>query len=392
MFGSQNKSGLHNDDDTFVTGSESFVGFATPLKRLPNTSVNDARHSIYHSQHHRDHFQPEPVQNQGNNRSMNHENDRSMKYKFFDNVNLTPLGNSAVQLNRPDAAQVTPAETLLNRPPTDLFATNSEKRNHIYQGDLDIPIFSGGPILLRDYFPPQVTAKNRNPIVVPPSYKTCLSNGLGKECNEFNVEVPSGEWTSPVVLEALLRQVSKEQLFKSLWANVIRLFTFHMTVALGEYLYQLYEVAYHDENEMYRNTMKTQLYTLKTFQVILGYLTALYGHFKKLQWILIAAIFVNSVRLFLPQDQCKDLPLTNRQRELIGLPPMEDQAIEQEGSDSTLIIKQRLFQEKTSVPLSVPKYMQENELGGFKRAPTKDDSEVAIALKDLIPAHKLRRA
>lgn len=370
MFGSQIRDNLYTEDDSFVTGTESFAQYATPLKKLPNTSVNDARQTVSQL-------------NQHNASQQGSDDSRALRYKFFENMNLVSLGNSSLQVTRQNESML--SSSLANAP--DLFSSKNElmtttSRTNNFQESLDVPLFTGGPILLDDYIPPRIQPRNRNPIVVSPQYKVNDDN---------SVEAPSGEWTSPVIAEALRRQVNKEHQFKTLWTNTTRLFVFHMSLLLGEYLYHLYQVAYHDENQIYRNTLWNQIYTLRSFQAIYPYIIAAYAHVRDIQWIFLALIIFNIISLFRPQDQCKDLPLTNQQRELIGLRPKEEPT-ETEGSDSDLIIKQRLFKETTSVPLLIPRYAQGNELSGYKRVARNDDTEVAIALKDLLPTHKLRRS
>lgn len=371
MFGSHIRDNLYTEDDSFVTGTESFAQFATPLKRLPNASVNDARQTVTQSQ------QLDASQQPG-------DDSRAMRYKLFENLNLVPLGNTAVQVT--SQSDNIPTSSLKNEIPdlfsskTDLTTTNSRPNN--FQESLDVPFFTGGPIMLEDFIPPRIQPRNRNPIVVSPQYKV----------NEDDcIEAPSGEWTSPVIAEALRRQVNKEQQFKALWTNATRLFFFHMSLLLGEYLYHLYQVTYHDENQIYRNTLWNQIYTLRSFQATYPYIIASYAHVRDIQWIFLALIFFNLVALFRPQDQCRDLPLTNQQRELIGLQPNEEPS-ESEGENSDLIIKERLFKENTSIPLKIPRYAQGNELSGFKRIARNDDKEVAIALKDLLPTRKLHRS
>lgn len=363
---------LYTEDDTFVTGIDTSIAeLTTPLRRLANTSVNDARQNV----------------SQLHNQT---ENSRAMKYKMFEapspnmqrapeESGLVPLGKTAFQLQMQRDQLKSNADLLF------------ETGNQAHAPAPDVQLYSslsrGGPIVLKDFLPPRITPRNKNPIVVAPQYRP-FGNGDDDE-DEF--EAPSGEWTSPVIQEALRRQVNKEQQFKTLWRRVASLFCFHMTLLLAEYLYFLYEITYHDENQMYRNTMWTRLYSLKGFQSCFPYILSAYHHVRDLQWILVALIFTSIIRLFIPQDQCKDLPLTNHQRSLIGLKPLEENG-EVEGVDSNLIVKQRLFKATTSAPLLVPKYTQENELSGIVRPNRTDDTEVAIALKDLLPARKLRRS
>lgn len=369
MFKSSIHDNLYTEDETFMTGLDTTLGgFHSPLRRLPNTSVNDARQNITRIQTHRD-----PV-------GVESSNNRASKYKFFEELSLVPIGPAAFQLNEIHQQRDQP-------PHKDLFETTRNEKRPESDEVLVMSLSSGGPLLLDDFIPPRIKQKNKNPIIV--SSAQCIYD---KNHDDEPLDAPSGEWTSPVILEALNRQVNKEQQFKTLWTNLARLFSFHMIILSGEYLYQLYKIAYYDENQMYRNTIWTKLYSLQEFQTIYSYALVGYAHIRDLQWILVAIIVVNAVRLIRPQDQCKDLPLTNQQRELIGLQPLEQFADEADENNSSLIIKQRLFKAKTSVPLVVPKYVQENELAGFMRATPKDDKEVEIALKDLLPAHKLRRS
>ncbi|RKP29804.1 hypothetical protein METBISCDRAFT_31412 [Metschnikowia bicuspidata] len=343
---------LYAEDDSFITGIEASV-LATPLRRLPDTRVNDARQTVVQARLQ----EPESI------------NSHAARYSLFDGLALVPFGNPAVQrkthfgVHRPTEPQYESPT-----PPNDEDVV------------LSLPI--GGPLILDDFMPPRANPKAGNPIIVSSDYKH-------KET--VAIDVPRGQWTSPVVEQALRRQVNKEQQFKALWANVVRLFFFHMALLLGQYLYQLYLTAYCDENQMYRNTMWTRIYSLRSFQGALSYAAAAYGHVRTFQWVFVALIAANVVRFVRPQDQCRDLPLTKQQRELIGLLPLDEHS-ETDGVDSDLIVKQRLFRVTTSTPLLVPKYAQENVLSGFMRAAPRDDSDVTVALKDLLLARNLRRS
>lgn len=390
MYGSPFKDRLYTEDETFVTGIDSFAELVTPLKKLPNTSVNDARQTVLQTQANATthpttsintsiNATTKPYSSTNINIDSTSEDTRASKYRFFEELALVPLGESELSPDRSFDA-------------SDYLFTKTAERPAQITPDYTTK-FNDGPLIPERFIPPRIEPKNRNPIVVTAQYESRLERNIQHWTDseaDAQSDVPSGEWTSPVIREALRRQVNKEQQFRTLWKSVAVLFVFHLTLSMGEHLHLLFRITYQDENQMYRSTAWTRFYALKGVQTVLQYLRASYAHVKGLHWIMVAIIIVNAVRLFLPQDQCKDLPLTNQQRELIGLQLMEDSG-DVDGTDSDLIIKQRLFKATTPEPLLIPKYLQENELGAYKRT-VADDTEVAIALRDLLPAHKLRRS
>lgn len=136
---------------------------------------------------------------------------------------------------------------------------------------------------------------------------------------------PPGEWMLPVVMEALERQVNKEAVFQGLWANVVRLIVFHFARLLCESAYKFYR-------RKSPWSTGTGSWWLLTWHV---------------QWVFVGALLVGVVRLVTPQDQCRDLPLTARQRELIGLRAVDTASLE---------TQQRLYEARTGKSVKAPRY------------------------------------
>lgn len=345
MFRSSLTDLFYAGNDTVLAAANSTVDeFSTPLKKLPNSNVNSIINQIHE-------------QNQPDTASAALSS-RAEQYKLMDDRQLlTPLSDVSFKLSQ--------TKKTIDEGKDSLFSKQnaSSKAAVFYK-----PLSTRGTTLLKDFIPPPLPQKARNLIIVPDMRVEESDDDL-----DFS-KAPAGEWTSPVVKEALRRQVNKEGRFKAVWKNVVWLVLFHLTLLFGEYFYKLYHMQEGRRNIWVDLREENQ-----------ELLATVYPYIRYLQWIFVVNIAVGAVSLLWPQDQCKDLPLTERQRKLIGLAALKTEA---EGEvDSELIVKQRLFEAKTSQPIKVPKYPKVNALSGYM-IPTKL-KKLPIELSNTAPPNHL---
>lgn len=363
MFRSPLSDHFYSGDDSYIANATSSLGqFSTPLKKLASSDVNEARHNI-HSEH----------QNQ-TTAALQQLEARSERYKLSDNrLLLTPLSDVALLLNQERTSKE--AQT------KDVLFSNSKSQPPAKEAIFYKP-YSNRARLLKDFLPPRLPQKGKNPIIIPPSQQPTAVDFEDLSDAEDVISVPTGEWTSPVVKEALRRQVNKEKQFKIMWSNIISFAIFHLTLLMITYVVKLYQVTYYDENKVYRPPGWLEVHFGNTIEKVTRFMANSYHHVYHLQWVFAVNILVCAVRLFWPQDQCKDLPLTSKQRKLIGLKELGETE-----EDGDFVLKQRLF--AASQPLNVPRYPKINELSGYIKLLKPDQDEAEIALQNIIPKRRL---
>lgn len=193
-----------------------------------------------------------------------------------------------------------------------------------------------------EFLPPKTSHRLKNPLMRPKQQVVQKDEDLDDDEAEL---LPSGAWTSPVVKEALRRQVNKEKIFRSVWANLLRFVVFRMVVVLAEHVYKAYLAdAY---TQIVRKNSWTQLVGQDQgwFQ---------FASLRKIQYVFVVGFLVGLVRLVWPQDQCYDLPLTETQRRLIGLRPLG--SMKEADEEYAFTQKKRVFESRTGLSIDPPKY------------------------------------
>ncbi|GEQ71727.1 hypothetical protein JCM33374_g5413 [Metschnikowia sp. JCM 33374] len=251
-----------------------------------------------------------------------------------------------------------------------------------------------GPILSDEYLPKSLPQKARNPIIVFEEQKSGNRSHFDEwedSNNDDNELKPTGEWTSPVVKEALARQVSKERQFRTLWKNVARLFTAKLFLLVTEKIIQLYQMNLYGSKDMFNENFLSRKFTPKLARILKSFIEKPYLYSHYLLWSLLIVIMVSAVKFAWPQDQCWDLPLTNRQRELIGLKSCSDNEFKRTQENANLILSRRLFQSKSASPLQVPKYPRVNKLSEYIRRKENDLTvdDFSISLQDIDPRRRI---
>ncbi|EDK42818.1 hypothetical protein LELG_00996 [Lodderomyces elongisporus NRRL YB-4239] len=172
---------------------------------------------------------------------------------------------------------------------------------------------------------------------------------------------PTGEWENPIVKQAITRQVDLEYYVKMLLRNLLYfliLLTFRSLIEKLIFLYDtrlkaqpVYVQMLKENQQINRLLMNGQVMKLIGRLILIPSLLKL--------------IFA-SFKLIKGQDQCWDLPLNSKQRELIGLNVDKTNLEEGERDDATLVLRQRKYEADKFEPYKIlPKYRQLNQYSMF---------------------------
>ncbi|SGZ46649.1 CIC11C00000003705 [Sungouiella intermedia] len=403
MFKSSISKQFFSDDPSFAADANSTIEqFSTPLKKLPNSSINDFRNDILHppTEFSSNIATDSPLSSLSARSAESAlsaaENQRSQLYKLISESST--MGSKPSSISSSILRSDFPVhlnEKYNSSTSSSLFATSKDMESKANGAVFYKPLSIEGPLLSKDFIPPPLQQSGRNPIVSSLIYQTVNPNADFEDLEDDNDDIqtsPTGEWTSPVVIEALRRQVNKERIFKRVRANVLRFLGFHLVLLFVAYFFKLYQIKFYDENKLYRNDSWSQFERLQFVQTITGafHKTAVYVH--HVQWLFVLQIIWGTIELLRPQDQCADLPLTNKQRKLIGLKQINF-GEDQDELKADLVIKERLFESNTHNPIRVPKYRQLNEfqkqLHRDTRPLQESEEDAAIALSNVLPTRRI---
>lgn len=391
MYKSAISDQFYAGDGSFATEANSTLEqFSTPLKKLPNSSINDFRNDL-HLHYHDRFFEDEQPDS-----ALSTTSQRSQLYKLMSESTspqiiqptahgntLRPLSDCSTKLN----------ETFTSGNQNGLFSEINKNEWKANGAVFYKPMSMEGPILPNSMIPPPLKQTARNPFVVSDKPETFNINADFEDLDDDEDDAhngPTGEWTSPVVFQALRRQINKERIFKNVWLNIMRFVSFHLTLLFAAYFYRLYEIKFYDENRIHRTDAWSRIERLPLFRQSSELLIKVGHYLHYLQWYFIFRIFVGIIQLLRPQDQCTDLPLTNKQRKLIGL-KLLNFGEDSEEIRAELVIKERLFESSQQQPIKLPKYRQLNDLPGYMHHDPKPehDEDAAIALSNLLPPNRL---
>ncbi|OBA22889.1 hypothetical protein METBIDRAFT_9238 [Metschnikowia bicuspidata var. bicuspidata NRRL YB-4993] len=280
----------------------------------------------------------------------------------------------------------------------ELFAGGTPQPN-THHSQYIRPLIELGSVISNDYLPDSLHRQSRNPIIAyeeSGKEKKKVNNDEYEDLSDDELDkeaVPTGEWTSPVVREALARQVSKELQFKTLWTNILRLFSAHFFFVVTQKVVQIYWASHGLE------ASPDNAFLIKFFQPHhVEYAVTLVGkaheYARHLLWLFVVIIIFDIAMVLWPQDQCKDLPLTVKQRELIGLKSIPSGETGDVSDTASLEISQRLFESASTKPLHIPKYSRINELPNLIKRKEKDNfmEELASDLKHVKHQNRLNHA
>lgn len=385
MFKSLILDQFYSGDGSFATDANSTIEqFSTPLKKLPDSSINELKNDL--------HLHPQnPLGDvPENSEPINRQNLRSQQYQLISNsTSLAPSLSFSSSL-QPLSEVPAKLNALGNSGSLALFSQKPDAESNRNGAVFYKPLTIEGPILSKSYIPPPLQQSARNPIIVSQSPEGKFNNELDDDGDLSDViDAPTGDWTSPVVIQALRRQVNKEKIFRSVWKNILRLAFFHLALLFAAYLHLLYQIRFHDENAPYRNDTWSQWHRLAAYKQLSDYVISTSQFLHHLQWIFILKIVFGVLRLLRPQDQCTDLPLTNKQRKLIGLKPRTS-GDDNEDLKSDLVMKERLFESAEKRPVKLPKYKKLTDFSGqVHRHQKLEQDEPSIALANVLPTGRL---
>ncbi|EGW33348.1 uncharacterized protein SPAPADRAFT_60686 [Spathaspora passalidarum NRRL Y-27907] len=212
--------------------------------------------------------------------------------------------------------------------------------------------------------------------------------------DDFHADNPAGDWASPVVKEALARQVDLEGCVVRIFKNVIFLVAFLLIKSLAKKLMYLYDLRVKSQpyyvywNNKYES-LSDNIYLIVASKILVG--------------IFVLNIIIPLIRIIKGQDQCYDLPLSEKQRQLIGLKVRDrpsDQRGKWEGIDEVdesaeLTLKQRRYNLIHKVPYKkVPKYRKLNDYSIYKAKPVEvsKSDEASIQGPSIYPSRTLSNA
>lgn len=401
---------LYAENDT-TTDMEQF---STPLQKLSNNSLNDVRLPNKAREVLSERYYNIREDNNAQKRDDSSTDENSLKLPNNNNASLTPLSDVAFQLYQ--------TKLTIDSHKGHPHHTNTFKQQRAI-GSGKEPIYYRPPSSsestqygIKSFLPPNLEkgsirdrTTNKIPIAIsapPIDRKNFLFVKDDDEIDEIEdaKNNPTGDWFNPIVKEALRRQPRKEVEIKRIGANLLYLLAFRLSVAIGNYILTLYE------------------YKRMPFQSVGGYYPPIrhdhthpgtFGFYAVLIIRVIYGIFiVNCVlslyRLTKGQDQCLDLPLNRKQRELLGLKTdqvAKDNFNEKEGyeDDAQLTLKQRRFESLHKSNYNLPKYTKSNIYSAHQVRPaTKVDEKFHdpsdLTLSDKLvktrlihtPSHKLK--
>ncbi|KAK6457990.1 nuclear pore complex component-domain-containing protein [Scheffersomyces xylosifermentans] len=179
---------------------------------------------------------------------------------------------------------------------------------------------------------------------------------------------PTGEWINPIMRQALARQINKEFEIKKCLKNVLYLISFSLFRSFATKLLELYELKRRSSITYQLQHQYQKHGESDTFNLSENIYIVLFG--RLVTAILILNIILSIIKLLKGQDQCKDLPLSDRQRQLIGLESTDrsipeilkqrrkvDDLDDKMDEDAELVLKQRRYELNNNQQYKVlPKY------------------------------------
>lgn len=180
------------------------------------------------------------------------------------------------------------------------------------------------------------------------------------DLDNYTGDYPTGAWENPIVKKALSRQIDLEYQFKVFLRNIFYLLVFSFVKSAVSKFISIYELKVRSsQSPVYlqyeqKDTTLLDFYLLLVSKIIMVYF--------------IINIFVRLIRLLKGQDQCYDLPLSIKQRKLLGLKVKdvpEDYVVDEKAE---LTLKQRRYDldnEGKKPYKPIPKYNKLNNYSVF---------------------------
>ncbi|KAI5951876.1 hypothetical protein KGF54_004951 [Candida jiufengensis] len=179
---------------------------------------------------------------------------------------------------------------------------------------------------------------------------------------------PTDDWVSPVVKEAIARQIDLEYYMKVFIRNILYLLIILLFKSLIKKVLVLYELKLKSQ-PLYMQMMKSNVgakTSLSDSSLVDNFYFILIGRLICLPSII--NILYSCITLVKGQDQCWDLPLSTKQRKLIGLnyKDKHDGSIDID-EEAELTLKQRRYDSDHIIPYKpIPKYNKVGDYTNFK--------------------------
>lgn len=227
---------------------------------------------------------------------------------------------------------------------------------------------------IKDYLPPNVSIGNSTKNTLSQLHRNRFNSRRleskpnsnvvedQEDLDDYTSTSPTGDWENPIVRQALSRQVDLEYYTKSLLRNVLYFIIILLFKSLIKKVIILYEINLKAQ-PLYKQMMYNSRFDFETF---VGSIYFVIAEQIITCWPLVN-ILASIAKLLKGQDECWDLPLSNKQRQLIGL--KVDDVSNDEENEADLILKQRKYDTNGRLANdSVPKYNHVNDylLGNVK--------------------------
>ncbi|ABN66335.2 predicted protein [Scheffersomyces stipitis CBS 6054] len=258
--------------------------------------------------------------------------------------------------------------------PPNVILGSTDKTEQSAKNRNKVPLFVNRP-------PPNGTnLQGQNSVDVRQVYKQIKTQYEDDELDDNSSDPavlnPQGEWMNPFMRQALSRQINKEDEIKKCLKNVIYLISFALLKSSVNKLLVLYElkkrssITYQLQLQYQKHTPSDVLDIMDNLYVVI------FG--RLIIGLFVLNIIVSLMRIVQGSDPCKDLPLSDKQRELIGVEREKnnlqdtrsqllggvDDPEDRKDEDAELILKQRKYQlnNNTDQIQKMPKY---NKLSGY---------------------------
>lgn len=184
-----------------------------------------------------------------------------------------------------------------------------------------------------------------------------VSDQIDENLEDATMSAPTGEWFNPVVKEALTRQVNKEDEFRKFAFNLMVVAILKYGLRFTKYVQSWYinlRKQYNPYAQYYSPGISSNSNSNAStnFEIYWSiFVNAIFC-------LLIYNIVISLYKLIKKQDECLDLPLSNKQRKMLGL-----QIIKSQEADEDERVSRSGNTASISTSTSFPKYMKARPYG-----------------------------
>lgn len=218
------------------------------------------------------------------------------------------------------------------------------------------------------YKPPTATSQYGFKNLLPPTpsgqFKYPIITTAEPPKQDVDGDYPTGDWFNPVVKVALSRQINKEQYFRKFAVNLVLYICFKLVQAVANYVVVVIDANFGNTQESKYRKIINDLESQNGW----AYGVPLRLVLRGVEVIFLLNIVYCGYNLLKKQDQCLDLPLSNKQRQLLGLEANdhfvnEDEKERDQDRTTNLLLKQRQFvnSQPNGDSVTLPKYSTSNQ-------------------------------